>query len=289
MGRWFRLDNDVVNDPKVQSLPDVLFRACVNVLCVASKHDGKLPPLRDTAFILRITEAKAAELLTKLCAAGLLDKDGGTFVPHNWDKRQFKSDEDATAASRSKKYRDKKRDDTVTVTRDASRDTTVSHERPHTHTQTHTEYSEANASGADAPPDPSIAEREYFARGRELLGKSAGGQLAKLKTVKGGNIALARAALETASTKDNPSEYIAGAIRSGAGLPVRAMTVAQQNTQETKEILNGLSDFSTRGGGSGETYFGILPIHSGERSKELRGGFGGAVIDVSSASHIEGS
>lgn len=122
MGRWFRLDDDVLNDPKVQALPDGLFKAWVNVLCVASKHEGKLPPLSATAFLLRLPEAKAAELLTKLNRAGLLDKDGETFAPHNWSKRQFKSDDDATAASRSRRYRDRKRDANVDVTRDASRD-----------------------------------------------------------------------------------------------------------------------------------------------------------------------
>lgn len=147
--------------------------------------------------------------------------------------------------------------------------------------------SEANASGAVAPPDPSVAEREYFDRGKQILGKSAGGQLAKLKTAKGGNVALARAVLETASTKQNPAEYIAGAIRAGTDPPPRAMTVAQRNRQETREILNELEDFARRGGGSGEADFGLLPGHPGERSEALRGGAGRAVIDLSGGGRRE--
>lgn len=73
--------------------------------------------------------------------------------------------------------------------------------------------SEAKASGADAPPDPSIAERELFERGKALLGKSAGGQIVKLLRAKGGNVALARAAIEAASQKHRPAEYIAACIR----------------------------------------------------------------------------
>src|SRR6185312_15253789 len=46
--------------------------------------------------------------------------------------------------------------------------------------------SEANASGAVAPLDPSIPEREYFMRGREVLGKGAGGLIGKLLKAKGG-------------------------------------------------------------------------------------------------------
>lgn len=74
-------------------------------------------------------------------------------------------------------------------------------------------YSEAIASGADAPlDDPSKPEREYFARGREVLGKSAGGQLAKLLKFNGGNVSLSRSTLELAATKHKPAEFFARAI-----------------------------------------------------------------------------
>lgn len=64
-------------------------------------------------------------------------------------------------------------------------------------------------------PDPSEPERELFKRGRAILGKTAGGQIAKLKAACGGNVALARSRLELAATKDRPSEFIAGIIRNG--------------------------------------------------------------------------
>jgi uncharacterized protein YdaU (DUF1376 family) len=71
-----------------------------------------------------------------------------------------------------------------------------------------------------APAAPPDAETELFRRGKEVLGKGAGGLIAKLKSAKGGNLALARAAIEQASTKQNPAEYIGGVIRGGAGPPV---------------------------------------------------------------------
>lgn len=58
---------------------------------------------------------------------------------------------------------------------------------------------------ATAAPDP---EKELFARGREVLGKQAGGLVSKLLAAKQKNIALARAAIEQASTKSDPREYI---------------------------------------------------------------------------------
>jgi hypothetical protein len=59
----------------------------------------------------------------------------------------------------------------------------------------------------------SSEETELFRRGRTILGKEAGGLVAKLLRAKGGNIALARSAIETASTKAEPREYLGAIIR----------------------------------------------------------------------------
>ncbi|MHC2399142.1 hypothetical protein ACVMGC_003686 [Bradyrhizobium barranii subsp. barranii] len=58
-------------------------------------------------------------------------------------------------------------------------------------------------------PDP---ETELFRRGREVLGKSAGGVISQLLKAKG-KPELARAAVEVAATKENPREYIGAIIR----------------------------------------------------------------------------
>lgn len=87
---WFRLDDDVVNDHKVQRLPDALFKAWINMLCVACKNDGRLPPLEDIAFALRVDGAKATEILVKLVQAQLVDRDEAGHFPHEWEKWQYK-------------------------------------------------------------------------------------------------------------------------------------------------------------------------------------------------------
>lgn len=56
-------------------------------------------------------------------------------------------------------------------------------------------------------------EVQFFRRGKQLLGPSAGGMLRNLLGAKNGNVPLARAALETASTKENPREYLGAIIR----------------------------------------------------------------------------
>lgn len=66
---------------------------------------------------------------------------------------------------------------------------------------------------APAAPDPEI---DLFNRGREVLGRQAGGLVAKLLVSKQKNVALARAAIEQASTKSDPREYIGAVIRGKA-------------------------------------------------------------------------
>lgn len=68
----------------------------------------------------------------------------------------------------------------------------------------------------DAPVGaPTDLEKQLFERGKQVLGKSAGGFIARLLKAKSGNIALARAAIEQASTKQNPREYLAAIITGG--------------------------------------------------------------------------
>jgi hypothetical protein len=65
-----------------------------------------------------------------------------------------------------------------------------------------------NAEARKAPA-AETEEAAYFRRGKEVLGSSAGGLLASLKKHRGGSVPLARATIETASTKENPREYVA--------------------------------------------------------------------------------
>lgn len=106
MANWFRFYDDAVNDPKIIELPDDLFRAWVNVLCIAAKNDGVLPEMKHVAVVLRVKPAKAAALVTRLVTVGLVDNHNGIFAPHNWQGRQFKSDD---SGPRVKKHREKLR------------------------------------------------------------------------------------------------------------------------------------------------------------------------------------
>jgi len=118
---WFRFYTEALNDPKVQMLPPHLFKAWVNLLCVAGSNDGKLPSIDDIAFTLRLSVESAREAVDELILAGLLDMSHVTKIvsPHNWKERQFKSD---TSAERTRKWRKNKKEkiSTCDVTSDVA-------------------------------------------------------------------------------------------------------------------------------------------------------------------------
>jgi hypothetical protein len=89
---WFRLYSELLEDPKVQTLPPDLFKHWINLLCLASKNEGLLPPPADISFALRLSAGTTTDVLSKLLKAGLLERKSGIYQPHNWNKRQYKSD-----------------------------------------------------------------------------------------------------------------------------------------------------------------------------------------------------
>lgn len=136
-GRWFRFYDAVLDDPKVQRLTPEQFRLWANLLCLANRNDGRLPKPEDAAFSLRMPVAEYGQMLRDLVHAGLFDKCDGTWEPHNWASRQYKSD---SSADRMRRHRDRHRDVTPTVT--------VTRSEADTETEAETE----RVGGADAPP-----------------------------------------------------------------------------------------------------------------------------------------
>lgn len=116
--QWFRFYAEVVNDPKVQRLPGDMFKAWVNLMCLACSNGGAVPK-DDIAFALRITPKTADGIVAYLVERNLLDDLGGVVTPHNWNERQFHSDD---SKERVKRYRERQRNarrnvtSTVTVT-----------------------------------------------------------------------------------------------------------------------------------------------------------------------------
>lgn len=143
MSRWFRMYDEILDDPKVQKLSPDLFRLWVNTLALCSRSGGKLPSIADIAFALRETEESVSSAFHTLAGLGMLVTDGETFQPKNWKKRQYKSDS-STARVREHRKRSRNGDETP----------------PDTETDTENTLAKANALDL---------EKVVFEQGLELL------------------------------------------------------------------------------------------------------------------------
>lgn len=101
---WLRLYTDFVYNRKVVRLPEVVQLRLVKLWCLHRAGHLEAASPGDIAFELRLTEAEVVETLAALKTAGLLDANG---CPHNWGKRQPRSD-DVTA--RTRRHRERKRE-----------------------------------------------------------------------------------------------------------------------------------------------------------------------------------
>ncbi len=102
MNRWFRFYDDAINDPKILKLSDKQHRVWVGLLCIASKNNGQLPSLDDLSLMIRMKPEKLFEVIESLIISGLIDQNEMILSPHNWDKRQYKSD---SSTERVKRFR----------------------------------------------------------------------------------------------------------------------------------------------------------------------------------------
>lgn len=112
MSRWFRMYDEILDDPKVQKLPPKLYKIWVNSLALCSRNGGHLPSIADCAFAFRETEETVSSAFHALKLEGLFVTIDGTFQPKNWRKRQYKSD---TSTDRVREFRKRSRNVTETA------------------------------------------------------------------------------------------------------------------------------------------------------------------------------
>lgn len=108
---WLRLYTSILNDLKVQRLPEKAFKGWINLLCLAKENDGVLPDAESIEFALRMQPDEVSELIAILTENGLLDKTKQGICPHNWNGRQYVSD---VSTERVKRHRKRKRNVSVT-------------------------------------------------------------------------------------------------------------------------------------------------------------------------------
>jgi hypothetical protein len=97
MVRWFRLYDDIIDDPKIIALSPQNRWHYVAVLSCANRQSirGTLPPMGELAIHLRVTPSEAKRIISRFIEDHLIDVSGDTqtLSVHGWHKRQFKSDD----------------------------------------------------------------------------------------------------------------------------------------------------------------------------------------------------
>lgn len=138
---WFRYHTDALDNPKIQTLPAVLFRFWVNLLCVSKKVDGFLPESLEISFRCRVPEPQVKEWLAELKRRRLIDVTAdGELLIHDWNEHQYVSD---SSTERVRKHRAKRKGNVSVTPPEQSR----------------ADY-RADQSRPEAPP-PSVAYSEW--------------------------------------------------------------------------------------------------------------------------------
>lgn len=102
--------DDILENPKILLLDDKTHRTWVNVLAVARRYGGALPPMRELAVLLRLSEKETTRRVKTLIQSGLIEKavaNEETLTPHNWDELQFHSD---VSTDRVRAFRERNRE-----------------------------------------------------------------------------------------------------------------------------------------------------------------------------------
>jgi len=136
---WFRFYNTAVDNPKVQRLPDTLFKAWVNVLCLASRNGGRIPSTADVAFALRVRETVAAGWLAALESRRLLDRSEDALMPHDWNELQYISD---VSTARVRRFRQRRANGGETVSETVPESDSDSEQSPEKIRQTDSAFAE---------------------------------------------------------------------------------------------------------------------------------------------------
>lgn len=100
---WIKLYHEIIHDPKMMRMPEVLFARCLKLFLLAGDHDqdGMLPSIADISWLLRIDDDEVEETLTALQELGITLQNDESWSITNWDKRQGP----VSGAERSRKYR----------------------------------------------------------------------------------------------------------------------------------------------------------------------------------------
>jgi len=88
---WLKLYHEMLDDPKVARLPDSSYRRFIECLLLAGDTDdnGRLPPIPDMAWRLRVDETTMSQDMSRLALAGLVELGhDDVWIVTQFNKRQ---------------------------------------------------------------------------------------------------------------------------------------------------------------------------------------------------------
>jgi DnaD/phage-associated family protein len=104
---WIKLYHEIIDDPKMATLPDRLWRRVIELFLLAGKlsanKSGELPDTRQLAWLLRMPTDELATDLDMLKNTGIVQPIPGGWIVSNFEKRQRA----ASASERVRQHRER--------------------------------------------------------------------------------------------------------------------------------------------------------------------------------------
>jgi len=105
---WIKLYHEILDDPKMATLPDRLWRRSVELFLIAGKlcsdKSGVLPDTRQLAWLLRMQTDELQADIDQLVSTGIVESIPNGWLIVNFNKRQSP----ATSAERVRQHRERK-------------------------------------------------------------------------------------------------------------------------------------------------------------------------------------
>jgi hypothetical protein len=103
---WVKLYTEIINDPKMATLPDRLWRRIVELFAIAGdfRQDGRIPETRQLAWILRMNPDDLELDLQQIASIGIIDKTIDGWMVTHFKERQAP----ASGAQRMERLRENK-------------------------------------------------------------------------------------------------------------------------------------------------------------------------------------
>jgi hypothetical protein len=161
---WIKLYHEILDDPKMATLPDGVWRRCVELFLLAGRlnKDGILPCTKQIAWALRMDVKKLEADIKELERVGVLKRDGeGWEVSHFATRQAASSDKERKTNERNRKNAEQYYKEPVT-----KRDKLVTPPVTIRETDQITDNRSDNRSEAEAEqitPPPPIEEQMYRA------------------------------------------------------------------------------------------------------------------------------